>query len=183
MRLYKNGVNPTIFLQPGNAGLHLINMKNTVSYSPNGQETIPVFTAADKTTLFVPAYEEWKTISVPLLNITGMNEGYSFSDEEVIRKINAADPDILIIGLSCPKQERWICDNRDKINFKVALNVGDGIKVFAGYKVRGPEIFRKAGMEWLFRLFSDPVSNFNKYVTGIPLFIYRIFKEKLKKLK
>jgi N-acetylglucosaminyldiphosphoundecaprenol N-acetyl-beta-D-mannosaminyltransferase len=119
----------------------------------------------------------------PLLNIAGMNEGYSFSDEEVIRKINAADPDILIIGLSCPKQERWICANRDKIKFKVALNVGDGIKVFAGYKVRGPEIFRKAGMEWLFRLFSDPVSNFNKYVTGIPLFIYRIFKEKLKKLK
>lgn len=117
----------------------------------------------------------------PLLNICGMNEGYNFTDAEVISKINSSKPDILIMGLSCPKQEKWIYRNKDKIDFRVALNVGDGIRIFAGKKVRGPEIFRKAGLEWLFRLVSDPASNFNKYVTGIPLFIYRIMKEKINK--
>lgn len=115
----------------------------------------------------------------PHLNIAGLNEGYNFKDEEVIDKINASKPDIIIIGLSCPIQEKWIYRNKDKLNFKVALNVGDGIKVFAGKKVRGPEIFQKAGLEWFFRLINDPASNFNKYVTGIPLFIYRILKEKV----
>ncbi|MCB0727041.1 MAG: WecB/TagA/CpsF family glycosyltransferase [Ignavibacteriae bacterium] len=115
----------------------------------------------------------------PLLKITGMNEGYNFDDENVIKKINIANPDILILGLSCPKQEKWINDNKDKINFRVALNVGDGIKVFAGSKVRGPVIMRKAGLEWLSRLISDPSNNFNKYVTGIPLFLYRVMKEKV----
>ncbi|HMQ68378.1 MAG TPA: WecB/TagA/CpsF family glycosyltransferase [Ignavibacteria bacterium] len=115
----------------------------------------------------------------PLLKIAGMNEGYNFDDEKVIEKINIADPDILIMGLSCPKQEIWIYNNKDKINFRVALNVGDGIKVFAGKKVRGPVILRKAGLEWFSRLISEPSNNFSKYVAGIPLFIYRIMKEKL----
>lgn len=114
----------------------------------------------------------------PGLKIAGVNEGYHFKDEEVIEKINEAKPDILIIGLSCPRQEKWIFENKDKIDFNVALLVGDGIKVFAGKKVRGPLIMRKLGMEWVIRFLSNPVQNFNKYITGIPLFITRIIKNK-----
>jgi N-acetylglucosaminyldiphosphoundecaprenol N-acetyl-beta-D-mannosaminyltransferase len=116
----------------------------------------------------------------PLLNISGTNEGYKYDNSSVIEKINLADPDIIIIGLSCPYQEKWMYENRDKINFKVMLAVGDGIRVFANKKTRGPVLFRKLGLEWLARLVSNPSVNFRKYVTGIPLFISRITTAKLK---
>lgn len=112
------------------------------------------------------------------LIISGANEGYHFNDEDVIRKINESDANILIIGLSCPKQERWMSKNYAKINCDVILAVGEGIKVFAGKKTRGPLFMRKLGLEWVSRLITNPIKNFRKYVFGIPLFIFRILKSK-----
>lgn len=123
--------------------------------------------------------EEIKNVN-PELKIAGIQEGYEFENEKVLKKINEISPDIIIIGLSCPKQEKWMYENRDKINFRVMLAVGDGIKVFAGKKIRGPEFMRKIGLEWLVRFFNNPALNFKKYIIGIPIFIYRIIKQKLK---
>ncbi|MFZ1322531.1 MAG: WecB/TagA/CpsF family glycosyltransferase [Ignavibacteria bacterium] len=114
----------------------------------------------------------------PALSIAGIQEGYNFNTDEVIKKINKADPDILIIGLSCPIQEKWMFENRDKIKFKIMLAVGDGIRVFSGDKIRGPKILQIAGLEWLIRVFTDPRNNFNRYVKGIPIFIQRIIRFK-----
>lgn len=120
------------------------------------------------------------SLNHPELNIKGYSEGYNFKTPEVISEINKVNPDIIIIGLSCPVQEKWMYENRDKINFKVMLAVGDGIKVFAGNRIRGPVVFRKAGMEWIIRLILNPFTNFRKYVIGIPLFIFRVTAQKLK---
>ncbi|MEP7145581.1 MAG: WecB/TagA/CpsF family glycosyltransferase, partial [bacterium] len=116
----------------------------------------------------------------PRLKIAGVHEGYNFKTNEVIDKINKVNPDILIIGLSCPIQEQWISENKDKIKFKVALLVGDGIKIFAGKKIRGPVILRNMGLEWVTRYFTNPVQNFRKYVFGVPLFILRTLNAKIK---
>ena len=123
-----------------------------------------------------------KEISIqhPGLKIAGVNEGYNFESEKVIDKINKANPDIIIIGLSTPYQEKWMYENKSKINFKIILSVGDGVKIFANKKIRGPLIFQKLGLEWLIRLISNPVSNFRKYVIGVPVFMFRIIKIKLK---
>ncbi len=118
----------------------------------------------------------------PSLNISGVNEGYFFNDQEVINKINNANPDIIILGLGCPKQEEWIFKNKEKIKFKVILTVGEGIRIFANKKIRGPLILRKIGMEWLVRLILNPISNFRKYAIGVPVFVYRICKIKLKSI-
>lgn len=119
----------------------------------------------------------------PALNIAGIQEGYNFDTDEVIEKINRSNPDIIIIGLSCPVQEKWMYENKDKIKFKVMLAVGDGIKVFSGDKIRGPKILQKAGLEWLVRVFTDPLNNFNRYVKGIPIFIQRIKRYKQSLIK
>ncbi len=119
-------------------------------------------------------------IKNPELKISGLQEGYNYNKENVIEKINKADPDIIIIGLSCPIQEKWIYENSGRIKFRVIIAVGDGIKVFAGNKIRGPLFLRKAGLEWLVRFCTNPVTNFRKYILGNPLFIYRVFKEKVK---
>ena len=91
-------------------------------------------------------------IQYPSLNISGTYEGYDYNTTEVIDKINEADPDIIIIGLSCPYQENWIFENKDKIKFKVILAVGDGIRVFAKNKIRGPVIFRKLGIRMAYKI-------------------------------
>ncbi len=114
------------------------------------------------------------------LKIAGLQEGYSFSSEIVISDINRLNPDIIIIGLSCPVQEKWMFQNRDKINFGIMLAVGDGIKVFANKKIRGPLFIRRSGFEWFVRFILDPVSNFKKYIIGNPLFLFRIIREKFK---
>jgi N-acetylglucosaminyldiphosphoundecaprenol N-acetyl-beta-D-mannosaminyltransferase len=116
----------------------------------------------------------------PSLNICGIQDGYRFETREVIKKINESQPDIIIIGLSTPVQENWISENKEKLNYKVILTVGEGIKVFSGEKIRGPVFLRKIGLEWLVRYIMSPVSNFKKYIIGVPLFIARVFREKLK---
>jgi len=116
----------------------------------------------------------------PALNITGIQEGYQYLSSNVVKCINDSDSDIIIVGLSSPIQEKWIIENKQNLNFKIILLVGEGIRVFAGKKIRGPVIFRKIGLEWLVRYISNPVANFRKYIVGVPLFIIRVLKEKLK---
>lgn len=117
------------------------------------------------------------------LKITGTFTGYDYDNRRVIENINLASPDILIVGLGCPLQETWIYENFDKINSKVILAVGDGIKVFADVKYRGPKFFRKIGFEWFFRFLSDPLKNFNKSVIGNMIFVFRILAYKFKSKK
>jgi len=117
----------------------------------------------------------------PGLNICAYHKGYNFDNDELINKINLHNPDILIVGLGSPKQENWIFDNKDKLNYRVCLAVGDGIKVFSKTKARGPEILRKIGLEWLFRFITNPIKYWKRYIIGNPLFLYRIFKLKMTK--
>lgn len=120
--------------------------------------------------------------NVPGLNISGFNNGYSYNDNDVIQKINDSASDILIIGLSTPKQENWVSRNKGNLKCKVIICVGDGIKVFAGDKNRGPAILRKLGFEWFWRFCTNPVKYFKRYILGNPLFLYRIFSIKMRKL-
>lgn len=115
----------------------------------------------------------------PKLNISGFNEGYNFDSAQLVSEINRLNPDILIIGLGQPLQEKWIKDNYETIKTYVIIAVGDGIKVFAGEKRRGPVVLHKIGLEWLVRLFFEPFRYFKRYVIGIPIFLCRIIWIKL----
>lgn len=122
-------------------------------------------------------------IENPELIIKGYSAGYEYEDKTVINEINNAAADILVVGLGSPKQEEWVSINSGKVNCKVILIVGDGIKVFAGKKNRGPEFLRKAGFEWLYRFIKNPFKYFKRYIIGNPLFLYRIIVIKIGKLR
>lgn len=119
----------------------------------------------------------------PGLNICGSNEGFNYSNEEVINKINSAQPDIVIIGLSFPLQEKWLLENKDKLKLKSVICAGDGIKVFAGSKIRGPKVVRYLGFEWAVRFLTNPIKYFKRYIIGNPLFLYRIISLKIRKFR
>jgi N-acetylglucosaminyldiphosphoundecaprenol N-acetyl-beta-D-mannosaminyltransferase len=118
----------------------------------------------------------------PRLNIKGTSEGYNFNSETIINNINKSEAEILIAGLSSPKQEIWIAENKSRLNCNVIIAVGDGIKVFAGTKKRGIPLIQKLGFEWAIRLVNNPLKYWRRYLIGNPLFLYRIIKIKLSKL-
>ncbi len=115
------------------------------------------------------------------LNIVGLQEGYGFDSSNVIRKINDAHADILIVGLGSPKQEDWINHYSKQLNVKIVIIVGDGIKIFADNKIRGPKLFQIIGLEWLARLISNPSLFWKRYLIGIPIFLFIVLKQKLRK--
>lgn len=114
----------------------------------------------------------------PDLVIAGYSSGYNFSTKAVIESIRDANPDILLVGLGVPGQEKWVADNFEKLPEIPVFCIGDGIKVFSGTKRRGPLFFRMIGLEWVSRLLAEPVRLFRRYIFGIPFFIYRILKAK-----
>jgi len=115
------------------------------------------------------------------LNIAGFSEGYNFVTDYVINNINDSQANILIVGLGSPLQEEWIYSNKDKLICNIIIAVGDGIKVFADTKIRGPVFLRKIGFEWLVRFFGNPKKYWKRYIIGNPLFLYRIIIFKLSK--
>jgi len=78
------------------------------------------------------------------------------ANREILDRIAAAQPDLLIVGLGAPKQERWVLEHQHEIRAKVALCVGATIDFLAGHKRRAPVWMQKSGMEWLHRLACEP---------------------------
>jgi N-acetylglucosaminyldiphosphoundecaprenol N-acetyl-beta-D-mannosaminyltransferase len=81
--------------------------------------------------------------------------------------------------LGAPKQEKWIHENKSKLNVKVCIGVGGTLDVFAGKVKLAPEFFRKNGLEWLYRLYREP-RRFIRML-DLPLFILLALWTRLKK--
>jgi exopolysaccharide biosynthesis WecB/TagA/CpsF family protein len=113
----------------------------------------------------------------PDLNIKGMysppfRQLTPQEDEEDIKRINDTGADIIWIGLGAPKQEKWMNAHKDKL-CGVMMGVGAGFDFHAGATKRAPVWIRKIGLEWLYRLFTDPGRLFKRYfVTNVKFFWY-----------
>ena len=90
------------------------------------------------------------------LTIAGFSDGYYDDEERIINSINTVSPDVLLVCLGSPKQELWMRDNISRLNVRVCIGLGGSLDVFAGNVKRAPVVFRKAGLEWLYRLFREP---------------------------
>lgn len=117
------------------------------------------------------------------VNIKGYAHGYFTPEEEnaLIENINKMKPDILMVGFGVPRQELWIHQNMYRLNCKVCIGVGGGIDILAGTAVLAPEIMRKAGLEWLFRLIRDPKRY--KRMMDLPRFVLLTYKKRFSKSK
>ena len=115
----------------------------------------------------------------PDLITKGFCNGFNFDSNELVKRINNSNTDILIVGMGSPKQENWIINNKEKIQTKVLITVGEGIRVFAGTKKRGIKLVQTFGFEWLVRLVNEPKRLWKRYLIGNPLFLMKIFRYKL----
>jgi N-acetylglucosaminyldiphosphoundecaprenol N-acetyl-beta-D-mannosaminyltransferase len=85
-------------------------------------------------------------------------------DEEVIARINASEADVLWIGLSTPKQERWMYEHRDRLRVPVVAGVGAAFDLNTGRLQQAPRWMREHGLEWSFRLMMEPRRLWRRYL-------------------
>jgi N-acetylglucosaminyldiphosphoundecaprenol N-acetyl-beta-D-mannosaminyltransferase len=121
----------------------------------------------------------------PSLRISGVRHGYfdntpgSPENEAVLREINTTRPDLLLVGLGMSLQERWLMQNRDRLEAGVALTGGAVFDYVSGGLRRGPPLLTDNGFEWLGRLLLEPRRLWRRYLLGNPLFLLRVLRQRL----
>ncbi len=92
-------------------------------------------------------------------------------EAEIIAEINNKKPDLLFVGLGCPKQENWMAKNKGKVK-SVMLGVGASFDFYAGNVKESPEWLGKIGLEWLYRLTQEPKRLWKRYLILNPRFMF-----------
>ena len=120
----------------------------------------------------------------PHLKIVTYSPPYKpeFSDEDnkaIIEAINAADPDLLWIGMTAPKQEKWTYSHWEELDIHCHVGtIGAVFDFFAGTVERAPIWWQRHGLEWLYRLLKEPKRMWRRYIIGNALFLWNMLKEK-----
>lgn len=119
----------------------------------------------------------------PNLNVLTYSPPYKqeFSEKDnkaIIGAINEVQPDLLWIGMTAPKQEKWIWRHWHELNINCHVGtIGAVFDFYAGTVKRAPACFQKHGLEWLYRLVNEPRRMWRRYMIGNPLFVWNILKE------
>ncbi len=127
---------------------------------------------------------EKATIVYPNIEIVTYSPPYKpeFTEEEnnaIIEAINKANPDLLWIGMTAPKQEKWAYENWNKLNIHCHCGtIGAVFDFFAGTVERAPIWWQTHSLEWLYRLIKEPKRMWRRYIIGNILFIWNVSKEK-----
>jgi N-acetylglucosaminyldiphosphoundecaprenol N-acetyl-beta-D-mannosaminyltransferase len=100
-------------------------------------------------------------------------------DDEVVAHINAAHADVLWVGLSTPKQERWMFDHRDRLNVPAMVGVGAAFDMHSGRLRQAPSWMGEHGLEWLYRLSQEPRRLWRRYILLGSLFVGNVSLELL----
>ncbi|MGC2856373.1 WecB/TagA/CpsF family glycosyltransferase [Novispirillum sp. DQ9] len=103
-------------------------------------------------------------------------------DAEVVAMINAARPDILWVGLSSPKQEYWMAAHKGRITAAAMIGVGAAFDFHAGRQKRAPLWMQRSGLEWSYRLMSEPRRLWRRYLVMAPRFLFLLAREELRGL-
>lgn len=121
----------------------------------------------------------------PHLDVVTYSPPYKpeFSEEDnatIIKAINEANPDLLWIGMTAPKQEKWTYSHWKELNIHCHVGtIGAVFDFYAGTAQRAPIWWQDHSLEWLYRLVKEPKRMWRRYVIGNPLFLWNIAKEKV----
>ncbi len=116
------------------------------------------------------------------LRVAGLHEGHFQArgpgNERVVAEINAARPQVLLVAMGFPRQERWIARNLPALDIRVAVAEGGSFSFMAGTTRRAPHWMRGAGLEWLFRLLRQPWRL--RRQLALPVFVWLVVRERLR---
>ncbi|WP_458411832.1 WecB/TagA/CpsF family glycosyltransferase [Schinkia sp. CFF1] len=114
----------------------------------------------------------------PNLTIAGYHHGFfNWEDPAIINEIKETKPDLILVALGVPKQEKWIAENMDEVEKGVFIGVGGSFDVVAGTVKRAPEFWQKLNLEWFYRLLKQP-SRWRRML-ALPHFALKVVGQKL----
>ncbi len=146
--------------------------RNYRHYFYGGAEGVPDLLAAKLQQRF-PGLQVAGVYSPPFRALT------SQEDEEIVQMVNQTDPDIVWVGLSTPKQEYWMAAHIDKLSAPALIGVGAAFDFHAGVKKQAPRWMQRSGLEWLFRMITEPKRLAPRYLKSNPLFVKSILAQYL----
>ena len=165
---------------------------NSITSSKDGQEDSSLFSLRSslKKVMFMGSSQKVLDLIVkraaevyPHLKVVTYSPPYKpeFSDEDnkaIIDAINAANPDLLWIGMTAPKQEKWTYSHWEELNIHCHVGtIGAVFDFFAGTVERAPIWWQEHGLEWLYRLIKEPKRMWRRYIIGNALFLWNMVKE------
>jgi len=106
----------------------------------------------------------------------------SFTKEEndvILSKVNAFEPNVLFIGMTAPKQEKWLEENKEALTFNIASSIGAVFDFYAGTIERPSAFWLNLHLEWLARLLAEPKRLWQRNFISTPLFLFEIFLYKV----
>ncbi|OGV25912.1 MAG: N-acetylglucosaminyldiphospho-UDP N-acetyl-beta-D-mannosaminyltransferase [Legionellales bacterium RIFCSPHIGHO2_12_FULL_37_14] len=99
-------------------------------------------------------------------------------NDMMIEIINRAKPDVLWVGMTAPKQEKWIMANRSRLNVKFIGAIGAVFHFYSGHIKRSHSFFQQLGLEWLQRLLREPHRLWRRTFISCPVFLYKVLRQK-----
>jgi N-acetylglucosaminyldiphosphoundecaprenol N-acetyl-beta-D-mannosaminyltransferase len=147
-----------------------------------GGQSVFFFGASEKTLFEIRAR---MAIDFPEISVAGtysppFKPNYSPTElEEMINVINAAKPDVLWVGMTAPKQEKWIYENRSRLNVRFAGAIGAVFDFYSGSVRRSHPLFQQLGLEWLPRLVQQPRRLWRRMFVSAPIFLAHVIKARL----
>ena len=110
-----------------------------------------------------------KSYSPPFKSIFTKEE-----NEYIVSEVNAFEPDVLFVGMTAPKQEKWLYKHKEALNFKVASCIGAVFDFYAGTVERPSQIWLDLHLEWLGRLLKEPKRMWRRNFVSTPLFLWDV---------
>lgn len=125
------------------------------------------------------AKEDYPNLEVITYSPPYKTEFSKEDNESMISAINETNPDLLWIGMSAPKQEKWTYQHWNDLNIHCHVGtIGAVFDFYAGTSKRASKWLQDHSLEWAYRLFKEPRRMWRRYLVGNPLFIWNIFKER-----
>lgn len=105
-------------------------------------------------------------------------------NKQIVDELKASKPDVLFVALGCPRQEFWLQQNMKEIGASINVGIGAAFDFYSGVKKRSPAFFQKLSLEWLWRVFQEPVRLSERYLfKDIPFYIKKRFLSKQDNVK
>lgn len=121
--------------------------------------------------LLAAVSQRWPDLQIPYAHAPPFRPLTAGEDESTVQEINASGARLLFVGLGCPKQELWMAAHKGRVN-AVMLGVGAAFDFLSGTKPQAPRWVMAAGLEWLFRLATEPRRLWKRYLKYNPLFLF-----------
>ncbi|MGN1311396.1 MAG: WecB/TagA/CpsF family glycosyltransferase [Bacilli bacterium] len=125
----------------------------------------------------IDSMEEVIREKYPDLKLVGTSNGYEKDKDKIFEKIAKLKPDIVLVALGIPLQEKLIYNHLDEFNKGIFVGVGGAFDVISGHKKRAPQIFIKLNLEWLYRILKEP-KRLKRFYDSNVKFLFKVKKYK-----